>query len=71
MEIAASAAKAASAEWSTMTVKRRAAVMFKFHQLVEKHVDELVELVVLENGKNRKEAEASAVRTVKATRCSC
>ena len=40
--VAAARAKEAFASWSGMTVKSRAAVMFRFHALLEKHADELV-----------------------------
>ena len=35
-------AEQAFGAWSGMTAKSRAAVMFRFHALLEKHADELV-----------------------------
>uniref|UniRef100_A0AAV1UTB3 methylmalonate-semialdehyde dehydrogenase (CoA acylating) n=1 Tax=Peronospora matthiolae TaxID=2874970 RepID=A0AAV1UTB3_9STRA len=52
----------AFAQWRRTTVKARAAIMFKFHALLKQYQDELVDLVVLENGKNRTEALASIVK---------
>lgn len=40
--VAAARAEEAFAGWSGMTAKSRAAVMFRFHALLEKHADELV-----------------------------
>lgn len=42
VKMAVSAAEAAFAGWSAQTAKSRAAVMFRFHALLEKHADELV-----------------------------
>jgi malonate-semialdehyde dehydrogenase (acetylating)/methylmalonate-semialdehyde dehydrogenase len=45
-------ANAAFEGWSGLTIKQRAAIMFKFHNLVNVHSQELAELIVKENGKN-------------------
>lgn len=42
VEVAATRAQHAFAGWSGMTAKSRAAIMFRFHALLEKHADELV-----------------------------
>ena len=52
---ACAAAMAAWPQWSGRTIKARAAVMLKFHALVEEHTAELVDLIVQENGKNKTE----------------
>lgn len=52
---ACDAAMAALPHWSGLTIKARAAVMLKFHALVEDHTQELVDLIVQENGKNKTE----------------
>lgn len=49
-------------EWRRTTVKTRAAIMLKFHALMMQHQDELADLVVLENGKNKMEALASVLK---------
>ena len=61
-ETAVAAAKKALPGWSALTVKSRAAIMFKFHSLVQKHADELADLIVLENGKNKTEALADVAK---------
>lgn len=42
VEVAVTRAQQAFAGWSGMTAKSRAAIMFRFHALLEKHADELV-----------------------------
>jgi len=59
---AVAAAEAAFPAWSTATVKRRAAIMFKFHELLDAAQDELTEIIITENGKNRAEAIASIAK---------
>jgi malonate-semialdehyde dehydrogenase (acetylating)/methylmalonate-semialdehyde dehydrogenase len=49
---AVAAAAAAFPAWSALTIKARAAIMLRFHALVQRHASELAELIVLENGKN-------------------
>ena len=46
------AASAAFPAWSALTMKARAAIMLRFHALVERHASELAQLIVAENGKN-------------------
>ncbi|RHZ00680.1 hypothetical protein DYB37_010932 [Aphanomyces astaci] len=62
VDAAVAYAKAAFGPWSSLTVKARAAIMLKFHELIRHHVDELADLVVLENGKNKSEAAASVLK---------
>ncbi|KAJ1425025.1 putative methylmalonate semialdehyde dehydrogenase [Ochromonadaceae sp. CCMP2298] len=55
-------AKAAFEGWSGLTIKARAAIMFRFHSLVETHAQELAEIIVRENGKNITEALADVAK---------
>lgn len=48
---AVDAARNAFEDWSTWTVKRRSAVLYKFHHLLEEHTEELTQLIIEENGK--------------------
>ncbi|DAZ99137.1 TPA: hypothetical protein N0F65_010221 [Lagenidium giganteum] len=59
---AVDAAKRAFPGWSGLTVKSRAAIMLKFHALMRDHADELADIVVKENGKNKMEALASVMK---------
>src|SRR4029078_4215351 len=45
------AARAAQPSWAATNPQRRARVMFKFKELVEKNMDSLAELLSSENGK--------------------
>ncbi|CAN0025276.1 unnamed protein product, partial [Ectocarpus sp. 6 AP-2014] len=62
VEVATARAEEAFVGWSGMTAKSRAAIMFRFHSLLEMHADELADLVVAENGKNKAEALASVAK---------
>jgi acyl-CoA reductase-like NAD-dependent aldehyde dehydrogenase len=63
LETAVEAATAAFDHWSNgMTIKQRAAVMFRFHHLMEQHADELAAIIVRENGKNITEALADIAK---------
>ena len=53
---AVAAAKAAHPSWKAMTAKQRAAIMMKWHYLIDQNIEELSELVIWENGKNKTEA---------------
>jgi acyl-CoA reductase-like NAD-dependent aldehyde dehydrogenase len=55
-------AKKAFEDWSSITIKQRAAVMLKFHHLMDTHSQELAELIVKENGKNIVEALADVAK---------
>mmetsp|Transcript_20370 Transcript_20370/g.34104 ORF Transcript_20370/g.34104 Transcript_20370/m.34104 type:complete len:510 (-) Transcript_20370:3188-4717(-) len=62
VDTAVAAAKEAFPSWSGMTIKSRAAIMFKFHSLVEANANELAEIIVKENGKNIVEALADVAK---------
>jgi malonate-semialdehyde dehydrogenase (acetylating)/methylmalonate-semialdehyde dehydrogenase len=55
-------AQAAFEVWSNVTIKQRAAIMFRFHSLVEAHSEELAGIIVRENGKNFSEALADVAK---------
>ncbi|MCO5793860.1 MAG: CoA-acylating methylmalonate-semialdehyde dehydrogenase [Blastomonas sp.] len=48
---AASAAQAAQPAWAATNPQRRARVMFRFKALIERHIDELAEMLSAEHGK--------------------
>jgi len=64
-------AEAAFPAWSSRTVKSRAAVMFRFHQLLEEHAEELALLVTKESGKNHAEAIASVAKANETVEWAC
>jgi succinate-semialdehyde dehydrogenase/glutarate-semialdehyde dehydrogenase len=53
---AARRARAVQAEWAARPVSERAAVLLRFHDLVLKRQDEVLDLIQLENGKARRHA---------------
>jgi len=59
---AVEAAKKAFPAWSSKTIKQRAAIMMKFHALVQEHAQQMGELIVQENGKNITEALADVAK---------
>ncbi|KAI9331074.1 aldehyde dehydrogenase domain-containing protein [Obelidium mucronatum] len=58
VDYAVKAAADAFDSWSSRTMKDRAQIMIRFHQLIVKHRDELASLIVLEHGKTKTEALA-------------
>ncbi|KAJ3247581.1 hypothetical protein HDU77_008529 [Chytriomyces hyalinus] len=58
VDLAVAAAQEAFQSWGNKTMKDRAQIMIRFHQLVIKHRDELADLIVLEHGKTKTEALA-------------
>src|SRR6202012_1586284 len=51
MRAAVEAAKKAFPEWAAVNPQRRARVMFNFKGLIEKHMDELANMLSSEHGK--------------------
>jgi malonate-semialdehyde dehydrogenase (acetylating)/methylmalonate-semialdehyde dehydrogenase len=71
VEKAIAAAKAAFPAWAATPAVRRARVMFKFKELLEKHMDELAALVTAEHGKTIVDAKGSIVRGIEAVEVAC
>ena len=61
---AVSSAKGAFSDWSKKTLKQRAQVFFKYRQLLEQHIEELTELIIIENGKTYGEAKAEIEKAI-------
>lgn len=64
VDAAVKAAKEAFPEWSGMTMKERVQVLFRYRTLLEKHSDELTQLVHIENGKTWGEAKAEVDKSI-------
>jgi len=62
LDQAVRAAQQAFHSWSQTTLKQRTTLCFKLKELIDKHADELAELIVLENGKNKAEALADIAK---------
>jgi malonate-semialdehyde dehydrogenase (acetylating)/methylmalonate-semialdehyde dehydrogenase len=68
---AVSAAKTAFPAWSSQTLKQRAAVMYRYRELLVRHTGELAERIHAENGKTLDEARAEIVRAIEVTEFAC
>lgn len=64
-------AQAAFGSWSQTPVVERARVMFRYRELLERHLDELAGLVTREHGKTRSEARASILRGMEVVEFAC
>jgi malonate-semialdehyde dehydrogenase (acetylating)/methylmalonate-semialdehyde dehydrogenase len=71
MRRAIAAAKAAFAGWAAVPPVRRARVMFRFKELVEKHADELARLVTSEHGKLVSDSLGSVTRGLEVVEFAC
>ena len=68
---AVSSAAKAFAEWRDTPVTKRAQIMYRYKQLLEKNIDELSRLVTLEHGKNVIEARGSVGRGIEVVDLAC
>ena len=71
VDAAVSAAAEAFPSWSSLTQKRRAAIMLKFHNLCTENSDELVQLIMKENGKNITEAQGDLAKGLETVEWAC
>jgi len=67
LDAAVSAAQQAFPGWSSTPVKERAQVMYRYRQLLEKHLDELAALCTEENGKTLSESVAEIEKCIELT----
>jgi malonate-semialdehyde dehydrogenase (acetylating) / methylmalonate-semialdehyde dehydrogenase len=68
---AVSAAKAAFPAWAAQTLRQRAAVMYRYRELLVQNSAELAERINAENGKTLEEARAEIVRGIEVTEFAC
>lgn len=71
INLAVAAAKAAFPEWSNMPAIKRARIMFKYKELLEKHLDELAHIVSTEHGKLFNDAKGSIIRGIEVVEFVC
>ncbi len=64
VDTAVKAAGNAFPEWSSMTLKERVQIFFRYRTLLEKHMEELTYLVHIENGKTYGEAKAEVEKSM-------
>ena len=71
LDKAVESAKVAFKIWSERTLKERVQVFFRFRALLEKHIEEITDLVHLENGKTRGEARAEVLKGIELSEYAC
>jgi malonate-semialdehyde dehydrogenase (acetylating) / methylmalonate-semialdehyde dehydrogenase len=71
VDLAVAAALAASEEWAASSLTRRAAVMFRFRELVEQHRDEIAEVISAEHGKVHSDALGEIARGLECVEFAC
>ncbi len=71
VDSAVKAAKDAFPAWSQTPVMRRAQVVYKFRELLEKHMDELTHMVARENGKVWDEAKGDILKVKEPIELAC
>ncbi|MBO11756.1 MAG: methylmalonate-semialdehyde dehydrogenase (CoA acylating) [Planctomycetaceae bacterium] len=71
LDRAVEAAAAAFVDWSARTIRDRSQVVYRYRDLLERHTDELAELVHLENGKTLAEGRAEVAKAIEVTEFAC
>jgi malonate-semialdehyde dehydrogenase (acetylating) / methylmalonate-semialdehyde dehydrogenase len=71
VDAAVQAAHRALPEWAATTPLRRARVMFRLKDLIERHIDELAGLVTAEHGKTLADAKGSVTRGLEVVEFAC
>lgn len=67
VEQAVAAARHAFPGWSSLTMRDRAQVFYRYRGLLERHLEELAALIEEDNGKTREEARAEVLRAIEVT----
>ncbi|CAO5239841.1 CoA-acylating methylmalonate-semialdehyde dehydrogenase [Frankia sp. AgKG'84/4] len=65
------AATAAAADWSDSTLSRRAGLLFRLRDLIERHQDELAAIVTREHGKVHSDALGEVARGLESVEFAC
>lgn len=68
---AVAAAKKAFPSWSLTPVHRRAELMFKYRELLDRHLEELTLLVATELGKNMEESRGDILKAMEVVEMAC
>ncbi|MGK2961156.1 MAG: CoA-acylating methylmalonate-semialdehyde dehydrogenase [Gemmatimonadaceae bacterium] len=68
---AVAVAQAAFPAWSSLPIKERVQVFFRYRSLLERDIDELAALVTEENGKVNSEARAEVLKAMELTEFAC
>jgi len=65
------AAKNAYTSWSSVPVLKRVQVLYRFRELIDQHMDELVEILSRENGKTLGEAKGDVLKAREVVELAC
>ncbi|MEW6514606.1 MAG: CoA-acylating methylmalonate-semialdehyde dehydrogenase [Pseudomonadota bacterium] len=68
---AIAAAAAALPEWANTSPLRRARVLFKFRELLERHIDDLAAIITAEHGKVLADAKGEIIRGMEVVEFAC
>ncbi|MEP6764668.1 MAG: aldehyde dehydrogenase family protein, partial [Gemmatimonadaceae bacterium] len=71
VDAAVRSARAAFPAWSTLPIKERVQVFYRYKALLEKNIDELSALITEENGKIESEARAEILKAAELTEFAC
>jgi malonate-semialdehyde dehydrogenase (acetylating)/methylmalonate-semialdehyde dehydrogenase len=71
IDFAVEKAKKAFEVWSIKPPAQRARIVFKFKELIEKNLDEIIKLIVLEHGKVYEDAKGSLTRGLEVVEFAC
>jgi malonate-semialdehyde dehydrogenase (acetylating)/methylmalonate-semialdehyde dehydrogenase len=71
VDAAVQAAKTAFETWGDVSVSRRARIMFAFRELVNKHTDEITQIVASEHGKVLDDARGEVIRGMEVVEFAC
>ena len=71
VDAAVRAARTAFETWSDVSVTRRARIMFRFRDLVERHMDELTRVITSEHGKVLDDAKGEVIRGMEVVEYAC
>jgi malonate-semialdehyde dehydrogenase (acetylating)/methylmalonate-semialdehyde dehydrogenase len=71
IDAAVVAARDAFKTWSTLPIRERVQVLYRYRTLLEANIDELSDLIVEEHGKVRAEARAEILKAIELTEFAC
>ncbi len=71
LDDAVHSAQRAFPSWSSLTLKERVQVFYRFRQLLEENIEELTDIVHMENGKIQSEARAEVLKGIELTEFAC
>ena len=71
VDAAVQAATKAAQDWRDFSVVRRSRVMFRFRELLERHIDELAGMIADEHGKVVADARGEVVRGLEVVEFAC